>query len=81
MAMRVAGKEEGKGSKAMALAKRVGGKWLATATKRAMATMTWEVGEEEGNCKDGKSNGDGKEDGDGGNSNKGGDGNKDMGGG
>ncbi len=65
MAMRVAGEEEGKGGKAMALATRVVGKWTATATKRAMTTKTREVGKKEGNGKGGKSNGDGKEDGNG----------------
>jgi hypothetical protein len=34
---RVAGKEEGKGGKAMALATRVAGEQMATATKKAMA--------------------------------------------
>ncbi len=34
--MRVAGDEEGEGSKAMVMATRMAGKWTATATKRAM---------------------------------------------
>jgi hypothetical protein len=59
-AMRVAGDEEGEGGKAMATATRVAGERTATATKRAMATKTWEAGEEEGNGKGGKSCGDGK---------------------
>ncbi len=37
MAMRVAGNEEGKGGKAMAMVSRVTGKRAAMATKRAMA--------------------------------------------
>ncbi len=53
MVIRVAGKEEGKGGKAMALATRVAGEQMATATKRAMATKTREAGEEEGNGKGG----------------------------
>jgi hypothetical protein len=65
MAMRVVGKEEGKGSKAMAFATRVASEWTATAMKRVMAMKTREAGEEEGKGKGGKSNGDGKEDGDG----------------
>jgi hypothetical protein len=65
MAMRVVGEEEGKGSKAMALATRVAGKRMVTATKRVMVTKMREVGKEEGNCKGGKSDGNGKEDGDG----------------
>ncbi len=63
--MRVAGKEEGKGGKAMAMATRVAGKRMATATKRVMAMKTREAGKEEGNGKGGKSNGNGKKDGDG----------------
>ncbi len=35
--MRVAGNEEGKGGKAMAMATRVAGERMATATKKAMA--------------------------------------------
>jgi hypothetical protein len=62
-AMRVAGKEEGKGGKAMAMTTRVVGKQMATVTKRVMAAKTREAGEKEGNGKGGKSNGDGKEDG------------------
>ncbi len=38
--MRVAGNEEGKGSKAMLTATRVAGKWTVTAMKRAMAKKT-----------------------------------------
>jgi hypothetical protein len=55
MAMRVVGKEEGKGNKAMALATRVAKERMATATKRAMVTKTREAGRKEGNDKDGKS--------------------------
>ncbi len=40
MTMRVAGDKEGKGSKAMAMATRVAGERMATATKRAMAMKT-----------------------------------------
>jgi hypothetical protein len=58
--MRVVGKEENKGGKAMALATRVAGEWTATATKRTMAMKTREVGKEEGNGKGGKSNGNSK---------------------
>ncbi len=43
--MRVAGKEEGEGGKAMARATRVAGERTAMATKRAMATKTKEVDE------------------------------------
>jgi hypothetical protein len=43
------GKEEGKGGKAMALATRVAGKWMATGTKRVMAMKMTEAGKEEGN--------------------------------
>jgi hypothetical protein len=70
-AIRVASNTEGEGSKAMAMATRVVGKQMATATKRAMATKTREAGNKEGNGKSGKSNrdgkveGNGKEDGDG----------------
>jgi hypothetical protein len=63
--MRVAGNEEDKGSKAMAMALRVVGKQTATATKRVMATKTRETSKEEGNGKGGNSNDDGKEDGNG----------------
>jgi hypothetical protein len=64
-AMRVAGKEEGEGRKAMAIATKVAGKWTAMATKKAMATKTREAGEEKGNGKGAKCDGDGKEDGNG----------------
>jgi hypothetical protein len=66
-ASRVAGNKEDKGSKAMAMAMatRVAGKPMATATKRTMAMATREAGEEEGNGKGNKSNGDGEEDGNG----------------
>ncbi len=60
-AMRVPGDEKGEGGKAMAMAARVADKRTAKATKRAMAMKIREAGEEEGNCKSGKSNGDGKE--------------------
>jgi hypothetical protein len=62
--MRVAGKEEGKGGKAVALATRVVGERMLTVKKRAMAMKTREVGREEENGKSGKSDYDGKEDGD-----------------
>jgi hypothetical protein len=65
MAMRVAGKEDSKGNKAMALATWVTGKRTAMAIMREMARKTREEGKEEGNDKGSKSNGDGKEDGDG----------------
>jgi hypothetical protein len=45
-AMRVAGKEEGKVGKAMAIATRNAGKWTVTATKRAMLTATRMAGEQ-----------------------------------
>jgi hypothetical protein len=65
MATRLAGIEEGEGGKAMVMATRVVGKRTATATTRGMVTKTKEAGEEEGDGKDGKSNGDGKESGNG----------------
>jgi hypothetical protein len=65
MVMRVAGNEEGKGGKGMAMATRVAGERTAMLMKSAMATKTREVGDEEGIGRGGKSNGDGKEDGDG----------------
>ncbi len=65
MGIRVADNKEGEGDKAMAMATRVAGKWMAAATERVMAKATREVGKEEGNGKGNKSNGDGKEDGDG----------------
>ncbi len=55
--MRVAGKDEGKGGKAMVISMRVASKWMATVTKRVMMTKTREVGKEEGNGKGGKSDG------------------------
>jgi hypothetical protein len=64
-AMRVAGIKESKGGKAMAMATRVAGKWMATVTTTAMVMKMKEAGEEEGNDKVGKSNGNDKEDGDG----------------
>jgi hypothetical protein len=64
-AMRVAGDEEGKGGKAMAMVIREVGKRTATAMKRPMSTATREAGKEEGNGKGDTSNGDGEEDGDG----------------
>ncbi len=63
--MRVASIEEVEGSKAMVMATRVVGKWMAMATTRAIVTKTKEAGEEEGNGKGGKSNGDGMESNDG----------------
>jgi hypothetical protein len=64
--MRVAGKEEGKGSKAMAMATQAACERTARLTKRAMAMKTREAGKEEGNGKKGsKRDGNGKEDGDG----------------
>ncbi len=65
MVMRVAGNEEGKGGKAMAMATRVDGERTAMLTKSAMATKTREVGNEKGIGKGGKSSGNGEEDGDG----------------
>ncbi len=44
--VRMAGEEEGKKSKAMALATRMAGKWTATATKRAMTTAMRVVGKQ-----------------------------------
>jgi hypothetical protein len=38
--MRVVGNKEGKGSKVMAMATRMAGKWTGIVTKRAMVTMT-----------------------------------------
>jgi hypothetical protein len=43
-AMRVAGKEEGKGGKVIALATRVAGKRMAKVRERAMATKMREAG-------------------------------------
>jgi hypothetical protein len=63
--MRVAGQEEGKGSKAMAMATRVVGKRMGTMTRRVMAMKTREAGEEEGNSKGSNSGGNHLEDGDG----------------
>jgi hypothetical protein len=65
----MAGDEEGKGNKAMAMAARIEGEWTATVTNRAMVTMTKRMmatvtmvaGDEEGNGDGGKSNGDGNE--------------------
>ncbi len=65
MVMRVAGNEEGKGGKVMAMATRVAGKRTAMLTKSAMGTKTREVSDEKGIGRGGKSSGDGKEDGDG----------------
>jgi hypothetical protein len=65
MVIRVAGNNEGEGGKAMAMATRVSGKRTVTAKKRAMATKTREVGEEEGNGKGGKSDGNCVKDGNG----------------
>jgi hypothetical protein len=65
MAMRVAGVKEGKCGKAMAMATRVVGEWMTTATTRAMVMKTKEVGEEEGNDKGSKRNGNGKDNSDG----------------
>jgi hypothetical protein len=65
MVMRVAGKEGGKGGKAMAMATRVAGERTAMLTKSAMAMKTREVSDEKGIGRGSKSSGDGKEDGDG----------------
>jgi hypothetical protein len=65
MVMRVAGDEEGKGGKAMAMATRVAGERTAMLTKSAMATKTREVSNEKGISRGGKSSGNGKEDGNG----------------
>jgi hypothetical protein len=40
--VRVVGKEEGKGSKAMAMATRMAGKWTATATRVAGKQWQWQ---------------------------------------
>jgi hypothetical protein len=64
-AMRVAGIEQGEGSKVMVMATRMAGKWTAMAKMRVMVMKTKEAGEEEGNGKGSKSNGDGEEDGNG----------------
>jgi hypothetical protein len=63
MVMRVAGKEEGQGGKAMAMATRVAGERMTMLTKSAVATKTREVGKEEGIVRGGKCNGNGEEDG------------------
>jgi hypothetical protein len=63
--MRVADKDNSKGSKSMVLATRVAGERTAMVTKRAMLIKMREAGEEEGNSLGGWSDGDGKEDGDG----------------
>ncbi len=48
-AMRLADDEEGKGSKAMVMARRIAGKWSATVTKRVMVIVTRVAdGEKEG---------------------------------
>ncbi len=44
--MRVAGDEEGKGRKAMAMATKMAGKWTVTARKRAMAMASRVVGKQ-----------------------------------
>ncbi len=63
--MRVAGNEEGKGGKAMAMATRVAGERAAMLMKSAMAMKAREVSNEKGIGRGGKSSGDGEEDGDG----------------
>ncbi len=65
MAMRVVGKGEGKGGKAMAVASRVAGEQTAILTKSAMATKKRKVGQEEGIGRGSKSDGDRKKDGNG----------------
>jgi hypothetical protein len=61
--MTVVGEEEGKDSKAMAMATRVVvGERMPMATKRVMATKTRVAEKEEGNGKGNNSNGNGKED-------------------
>ncbi len=57
------GNKDGKGRKAMAMATRMVGEQMATATKREIAKKTREVGKEERNGKGGKSNVNSKEDG------------------
>ncbi len=47
--MKVAGEEEGKGGKAMAMASWAACEWTARLTKRAMAMKMREVGKEKGN--------------------------------
>jgi hypothetical protein len=44
-AMRVVGKKEGEGSKAMAMATRMAGEWTVMATKRVIVTTTRVAGE------------------------------------
>jgi hypothetical protein len=56
MVMRVVGKEEGEGGKAMAMVTMMAGERRATLTKRVMATKMREAG------RGSKSNGDGEED-------------------
>jgi hypothetical protein len=64
MVMRVAGNEEGEGSKGMAMAIRVAGERMAMLTKNVMAMKTREVINEKGIGRGGKSSGDGEEDSD-----------------
>jgi hypothetical protein len=59
--MRMAGNEEGKGGKAMAMAARVAGKPTVTTTKWVMGTKTREAGKEEGDGKGSKSEDNGEE--------------------
>ncbi len=64
--MKVAGEEEGKGGKAMAMATQAAEEQTATLTKRAMEMKMREVGKEEGNGSKGtKRDGNAEEDGDG----------------
>ncbi len=65
MVMRVAGNEEGKGGKAIAMVTRVAGERTAMLMKSAMAMKTRELSNEKGIGRGGKSSGDGKEDGNG----------------
>jgi hypothetical protein len=65
MVMRVAGNEEGKGGKAMAMVTRVAGERMGMLTKSAMAMKIREVSDEKGIGRGGKSRGNGEEDGDG----------------
>ncbi len=53
-AMRVAGDNEGKGGKAMAMATKIAGKWTATATKRAMVMAMMVACKWQGLCQRGR---------------------------
>ncbi len=61
--MRVMGDKKGKGDKAIAMATRVAGEGMVSATKRVIVMKRRELGKEEGNGEGGKSNGNGEKDG------------------